>query len=58
MMRLGGFKRLGILGDWENPYITYQPQMEAKQIGVFADMYNPCKFLYLTIVSFSTLFNA
>ena len=34
-----GFKRLGILGDWEHPYITYQPQMEAKQIGVFADMY-------------------
>ena len=34
-----GFKRLGVLGDWENPYITYQPQMEAKQIGVFADMY-------------------
>lgn len=35
-----GFKRLGVLGDWKNPYITYQPQMEAKQIGVFADMYN------------------
>lgn len=34
-----GFKRLGVLGDWENPYITYQPQMEARQIGVFADMY-------------------
>lgn len=34
-----GFKRLGVLADWENPYITYQPQMEAKQIGVFADMY-------------------
>ena len=34
-----GFKRLGVLGDWEHPYITYQPQMEAKQIGVFADMY-------------------
>ena len=34
-----GFKRLGVLGDWKNPYITYQPQMEAKQIGVFADMY-------------------
>ena len=34
-----GFKRLGVLGDWENPYITYQPQMEAKQIGVFAKMY-------------------
>lgn len=34
-----GFKRLGVLGDWENPYITYQPQMEARQIGVFATMY-------------------
>lgn len=34
-----GFKRLGVLGDWENPYITYKPETEAKQIGVFADMY-------------------
>ena len=34
-----GFKRLGVLGDWEHPYITYQPEMEAEQIGVFADMY-------------------
>lgn len=34
-----GFKRLGVLADWKQPYITYQPQMEAKQIGVFADMY-------------------
>ena len=34
-----GFKRLGVLADWENPYITYQPQVEAKQVGVFADMY-------------------
>ena len=34
-----GFKRLGSLADWENPYITYQSQMEAKQVGVFAEMY-------------------
>ena len=34
-----GFKRLGVLADWDNPYITYQPQLEAKQVGVFADMY-------------------
>ncbi len=34
-----GFKRLGVIADWKNPYITYQPQMEAKQIGVFAQMY-------------------
>ena len=35
-----GFKRLGVLADWEHPYITYQPQMEAKQIEIFAGMYN------------------
>ena len=34
-----GFKRLGVLGDWKNPYITYDPKMEARQIGVFGDMY-------------------
>ncbi len=34
-----GFKRLGVLGDWDHPYVTYQPQMEAKQIGVFSKMY-------------------
>lgn len=37
--QIEGFKRLGVLGDWKNPYITYQPEMEAKQIGVFGDMY-------------------
>lgn len=34
-----GFKRLGVLGDWENPYITLQPEFEARQIGVFGEMY-------------------
>ena len=37
--QIEGFKRLGVLADWKNPYITYQPQMEAKQIGVFGDMF-------------------
>ncbi|MGD6841945.1 isoleucine--tRNA ligase [Bacillus infantis] len=32
------FKRLGVRGDWENPYITLQPQYEAQQIKVFGDM--------------------
>ncbi len=32
------FKRLGGLGEWENPYITLLPEFEAKQIEVFADM--------------------
>ena len=34
-----GFKRLGILGDWAHPYITYDHATEARQIGVFGDMY-------------------
>ena len=34
-----GFKRLGVLGDWAHPYITYEHATEARQIGVFGDMY-------------------
>ena len=32
------FQRLGILGEWDNPYITLQPAYEAAQLRVFADM--------------------
>ena len=32
------FKRLGVLGDWDNPYVTYKPEYEAAQLGAFADM--------------------
>ncbi|MBR1779539.1 MAG: isoleucine--tRNA ligase [Clostridia bacterium] len=32
------FKRLGVLADWSNPYITLQKNFEAKQIELFADM--------------------
>lgn len=32
------FKRLGVMGDWDNPYITLQPEFEKKQIEVFAQM--------------------
>ena len=38
-IQTAGFKRLGVLGDWENPYITYNPETEARQLGVFAKMY-------------------
>ncbi len=34
------FKRLGILGDWDNPYLTLQHDYEAKQIEVFGEMAN------------------
>ena len=32
------FKRLGVLGSWDDPYITLQPYYEAEQIRVFAKM--------------------
>ncbi|MGE5473638.1 MAG: isoleucine--tRNA ligase [Ignavibacteriales bacterium] len=32
------FKRLGIVGDWDHPYITLDPKFEAKQIEVFGEM--------------------
>ncbi|WP_326623731.1 isoleucine--tRNA ligase [Streptococcus pyogenes] len=32
------FKRLGVSADWENPYVTLDPQFEADQIRVFGAM--------------------
>jgi isoleucyl-tRNA synthetase len=33
------FQRFGILGDFDNPYLTLQPEFEAAQIGVFGEMF-------------------
>lgn len=32
------FKRLGVMGDWKNPYITLKKDFEAKQIEIFSEM--------------------
>lgn len=32
------FKRLGVIGEWDNPYITLTHDFEAEQIRVFAEM--------------------
>ena len=32
------FQRLGVIGDWENPYLTLKPEFEAAQIRVFGKM--------------------
>ncbi|NLF34402.1 MAG: class I tRNA ligase family protein, partial [Clostridiales bacterium] len=32
------FKRLGVLGEWEDPYLTFKPAFEAEQIRVFGKM--------------------
>ncbi|MGL6153656.1 MAG: isoleucine--tRNA ligase [Cetobacterium sp.] len=34
-----GFKRLGILADWDHPYLTLNPEYEAKQLEVFGELY-------------------
>ena len=33
-----GFKRYGIWGDWDHPYLTLSPEYEAAQIDVFGQM--------------------
>jgi len=32
------FKRLGVRGDWENPYLTLAPEFEGRQVKVFGAM--------------------
>jgi len=32
------FRRLGILGDWENPYLTLRKEYEADELRMFADI--------------------
>ena len=33
------FQRLGVLGDWEHPYLTMDPSFEAEEVKVFGAMY-------------------
>ena len=34
-----GFQRLGIVADWENPYLTMDKEFEAEEVKVFGEMY-------------------
>ena len=34
-----GFKRLGVRGEWDNPYLTYLPEYEAGNIEIFKKLY-------------------
>ena len=34
-----GFKRMGVVGDWEHPYKTMAPEFEADEVRVFGKMY-------------------
>ncbi len=33
------FVRLGVLGDWDHPYLTMDPSFEAREVKVFGEMY-------------------
>jgi len=33
------FKRLGVIGDWDKPYLTMDPLFEAEEVRIFGKMY-------------------
>ncbi len=35
----GQFQRLGLVGDWEHPYMTMAPDFEATEVKVFGEMF-------------------
>ena len=37
--QMAGFKRLGVVADWEHPYRTMDKEFEAEEIKVFGEMY-------------------
>lgn len=38
-VQMKGFKRMGVIGDWEHPYKTMDPGFEAEEVKVFGEMY-------------------
>ena len=38
-VQMEGFKRLGVVADWEHPYKTMSPSFEAEEVKVFGAMY-------------------
>ena len=38
-IQMEGFKRLGVIGDWEHPYKTMNKGFEAEEVRVFGKMY-------------------
>lgn len=38
-LQMTSFKRTGVIGDWNHPYLTMDPAFEAREIKVFGEMY-------------------
>ncbi len=60
----GQFKRLGVFGDWDNPYLTLDRKYEAEELRLFADIvekgfvYRAKKPVYWCIVCSTALAEA
>ncbi len=37
--QMAGFKRMGVIGDWEHPYKTMNKDFEAEEVKIFGEMY-------------------
>ena len=37
--QMAGFKRMGVVGDWEHPYKTMNREFEAEEVKIFGQMY-------------------
>ncbi len=37
--QMAGFRRLGVVGDWEHPYKTMNPSFEAEEVKIFGEMF-------------------
>ncbi len=38
-VQMDGFKRMGVIGDWEHPYKTMDPGFEAEEVKIFGKMF-------------------
>ena len=38
-IQMENFRRLGVLGEWDNPYLTMDPAFEAEEVKIFGKMY-------------------
>ena len=38
-IQMTSFKRLGVMADWEHPYLTMKPSFEGKEVKVFGKMF-------------------
>lgn len=58
------FKRLGVLADWENPYVTLNPKFEKEQLNIFSELvdkgyiYHSLKPVYWCTVTTTALAEA